>query len=370
MRRTGFLLAAIFLCALAAYGAYSHLSKVDADVTAKDRGDDWWQYKQNALDILEHGLTMPGAGAPYDLPGGFLYNYFLAAIFGLFGPNAEHAYVVHAALIVLTAILYFLIGRRGLPLWAAALFAAGVLFMWWRNALDLLFRLLSENLACPLIALSTLALLRARERDSLRWYAATGALLGAVVLTRLNLELIPLALALVVLLYGAGDLRRRAARAAALLLPALAVIALLAIRNGLVSGHYTIFAAKHLALVPSLGRAGLLATIVKRALYCAGIMIGGMSMRVPGVIGISKHLLAATIGALLWLIVCAWRRRLDFIDAVAVAWLICAYGPFAALPDLGAYGMRFQWPTAPFVVFLAMRLVASITTHLRKSDTP
>jgi 4-amino-4-deoxy-L-arabinose transferase-like glycosyltransferase len=264
-------------------------------------------------------------------------------------------------LLPLAIALYFVIARRVLSPPLALAYPLLVALLLYRNMYaDLTFRLLSENLVMPLIPLAILAFVSARERDSVARYALAGALTGIVALTRQNLEFaIPL-LAIVAFVYGRGDRRRRIVSACTLVAGGIAGLAPLAIRNGLVTGHYTISSPRQWKLVP---RAvwfrdyfGLLMrTFFERALYCLGILSPRLTRGIAWTI--NKQFLLASVAALAQLAPVVRTRRLAFLDAVCAAWLLAAYAPFIALPALGGYGMRFQWPTAPLVVLLACRFV-------------
>jgi hypothetical protein len=362
-------LVTLALCAIAALAAARHRRPLVEDVVTipvsdvirGHRMDDWERYKTLALDILDHGPSMPSLQENYYTPGGFLYCYFVAGVYAMLGRNSALVYVVQAMLLPLAIALWFIVGRRVLtpPLALAYPLLTAVLL--YRNMYaDLTFRLLSENLVMPLIPLAVLAFIAARERDSVALHALSGVLTGIVALTRQNLEFVIPLLALVALLYGRGDRRARIVSACAFIGGAIAGLAPLAIRNGVVTGHFTIASQRQWRLVPKpawfRGRATpLLRLFGERALYCLGILSPRVSHGV--VWAINKQFLLASVAALAQLLLALRTRRLPFIDALCAAWLLAAYIPFVALPSLGGYGMRFQWPTAPLVVLLACRLV-------------
>src|SRR3954469_6795881 len=104
---------AVVVCAGALLVTANRVRPFVDDVTeATSAGDDWLTYKQNAVDILDHGLTIPRVQGAYYQPSGFLYNYFVAAIFAVAGRIPAYVYVVQGAFVGLTVFLYFLIGRR------------------------------------------------------------------------------------------------------------------------------------------------------------------------------------------------------------------------------------------------------------------
>src|SRR5512146_2457598 len=75
-----FLILSALLCCIAAAGIALRLPPSDLTVVT-DTGDDWWNYHRMAVDIVRHGLTMPVVHGVYSVPGGFLYSYFVAAVY-------------------------------------------------------------------------------------------------------------------------------------------------------------------------------------------------------------------------------------------------------------------------------------------------
>ncbi len=110
--------------------------------------DDWFRYWDNAKDISKNGLLLPSQSSVYYGPGSFLYNYFIAFCFILFGENLIPIYFVQSILLAASIILIYyafrdeLSGKIGLLL-LATLFLFGVLDTYKYYT----FKLLSENLA-------------------------------------------------------------------------------------------------------------------------------------------------------------------------------------------------------------------------------
>ncbi|MGH9387809.1 MAG: hypothetical protein ACRD2N_26420 [Vicinamibacterales bacterium] len=68
---------------------------LEHDVTeANSAGEDWLHYHQNALSVVNDGLTMPGVTNGYFRPGGFGYVYFVAAVDAIAGVRSEVVYAV------------------------------------------------------------------------------------------------------------------------------------------------------------------------------------------------------------------------------------------------------------------------------------
>jgi hypothetical protein len=165
------------------------------------QGDDWHFYKRLATSIVNGGLTIPAIDTYTLLPHGFLYNYFVAGVFAVFGINTSYVYVIQAALVGLAASLLWVAARRDTTAWGGAvllLVVGGTLYLDFVTRLS--FRLLSENLFLVMAAACLAALVAAERRRSLALSATAGALLGLAILSRTS----ALASALGLILVGAA----------------------------------------------------------------------------------------------------------------------------------------------------------------------
>ena len=350
-RTVRLLLATLLIVAFVVIGLVRIHPYVDT-MTAENAGlDDWYQYKLNAISILDGGVHIPRVAGPYFIPGGFLYNHFVAAVFLIGGPNSTYVYVVQFACLALCAVLLSVLARR----WMSATLATAYLFVtaafllvtfWWWAA-----QLLSENLTIVLYSVALLLLDRAVERQSMGGYGAAGFLAGMVVLTRPNLIAWPLLLAFLAFWSG-GSLRRRAAAFVMFGIAAAAATMILPIRNLYVAGEWV--TSGYAELIPGLPARELAIVIGKRALFCIGVMIGGWEMSGSHIV-VNKSWLLVSFSAFLSVGFLIARRRLCPIDIACVLTVIAAYGPFLVLPMIGGYGFRFQHPYGPLLLFLVFR---------------
>ena len=69
--------------------------------------DDWNRYARQALDIKHHGILIESVKAPYFGPGGFLYNYFIALFFIVFGDTLAPIFFAQTILICLSVATIF-----------------------------------------------------------------------------------------------------------------------------------------------------------------------------------------------------------------------------------------------------------------------
>ena len=341
----------LLIAAFLAYGAVHVYPYVDDITPENSAGDDWLDYKVFANSILDGGLHIPFIDGPYYIPGGFLYNYFVAAIFAVSGRNPAYVYVVQFGCLALSAVLMSMLARRFMSatlstvyMFVTAFFLL-LTFRWW------VIRLLSENITIVLYPIVLMLLVRAIEKKSLGRFAAAGFVCGLLVLTRSNLIGVPVLLAL--LGWWSGDrLGARVKAAGVFGVFSVLGMSFLPLRNFYVT--HQLMSTRYARLLP-LGTPGEIAVIIgKRFLFTAGIAIGGLNLKGSQVL-INKSWLAVvlvSVGALVYLIV---KRRVLPVDAACVLMVIAAFGPFLVLPKLGGYGFRFQHPYGPLLLFLIFR---------------
>jgi hypothetical protein len=334
------------------------------DVTEADAGDDWREYHLNALSIAQDGPLIVRAKGAYYQPAGFLYNYFIAAVFVVLGPQTGYVYAAHYVLLALGLGLLFLWALRELSFLAATIFVAVSLFVLLVELDVLRHKLLSENLVLLLYPAMLLLASIANRRRTLLTLGAAGAVTGLVLLTRPNLLPLPfLTMGALLIFRRERRVPQRLGDAAVYFVGTLCTFFLLPLRNLLASGH--LVSASYATHLPSGPVREQLASIVEKALFCLGIL-----PRVDGsggwVLGNPRLLLLAVCGVLALLLL-AKLRAVVFDDGMAVAVILAAYVPFAMLPMLGAYGYRFQSPYLPMFLYLAVRAMDVLARRRRES---
>ncbi len=345
---------------VACYRAYPYRDNVNE---ANSRGDDWLTYKQNAISILHDGLSMPAVQKNYHLPGGFIYNYFVAAVFSIGGTNPTHVYFLQAILLALSvgiATLAFkpYLSNKGTAIYFVAVAAVAFFDVCCFYS----FRLLSENLLVFLLPLFYVLFLRAITEASIGKACLAGAMLGLCALCRQNLILLGPMLALLAFFY----LKARPRRTLIALLFAAsfcAVFSLLPLRNYAVTGqlsipviHYTserigwslqTNAPLTAALMLAKGAAALL-YFAKRILFCAGLTT---VLGLPAYY-LKLHWLFIWFGAAAYLVQVIRRRRAEFWEAFAIVFVFLYLAPLIAIADISNYGVRMVVPVMPVVMLL------------------
>ncbi|MBX7052267.1 MAG: glycosyltransferase family 39 protein [Flavobacteriales bacterium] len=201
--------------------------------------DDWNRYARHAIDIKQHGLLIQEVDGPYIIPAGFLYNYFVAGIFMIFGDYPAVVYVIQSILLGLSvSIIHRVFHPMLRPRTSWALFIALILFAFLDIYKSYTFRLLSENLAIFMVSLFFLFTKKMLEIQSLKWKILSSLTLAISVLVRPNI--LPFALAFFVWLFIT---RKRTGvlfkSQLAMMITFILILLLLPLRNYLTADHFT-----------------------------------------------------------------------------------------------------------------------------------
>jgi hypothetical protein len=358
-------------------GAVIRIGDFSIDPVPQQSGDDWYFYHQYAVSIVRSGWTMPGHPGAYERPGGFLYNYFIALVFLLTGSfNSNHVYVVQAALVAVSAGLMTLAARSVVQPRTVLLFGAIVTVSLLLDVYKYYaFRLLSENLLIPLLGAWWVAVLAAfrQPRSNGRW-AASGALLGACVLTRPNL--LPFAAGAVALVWlTRARCGVSAAGVASLALSAAGTLLFLVVRDRIVGGqwgfHVLTFTGSWEDMKPFEWSkewfAWAASFYAKRTLFALGI-----TQPLAPEFRLRPIWIAGWFGTVVFL----WRSRLRLQpwQWLMVAFIALYTLPMVAVGQISNYGFRMVMPVIPAVLLLACcatdpdagsrRTVDSRRTHL------
>ena len=339
------------------------LDDVSLDTTTVD---DWITYKRRALSILHDGLVMPIVSGHYDLPSGFLYNYFVAGVFRLFGENSSYVYLVQAALLGLSISAGYLAFRRYMTPGAGFAYLLTLPFFMYVDVFrHYTVTLLSENLLLFLLPLFFFSLLRCFERDSTLYALGAGLVLGLAFLSRPNVILVaPATVAL--LFFYAKNTRRGYLRLPIAFLVAFGLSSsVLLLRNYAVTGEVSLAAVTYpgywrtpaMALPDRAGAHSVLPTIAtyglyygRRVLFCLGLtFLGSPEYR------LRPHWLLMWAGVFLFLASAMRGRRLEFWEAAALVFVVSYLGPTIAVAQLANYGFRMIVPVVPAALLLSVR---------------
>jgi len=332
--------------------------------TERSTGEDWLRYKRNAVSILDDGLSMPVVRGPYRRPGGFLYNYFVAGVFRVFGVNASVVYVAQSLLLGLAASVMFLTFRRYLSPPAAAVFLAGLIVTLFVDVFrPYTFRLLSENLVMILLPLVFWLTLRSHDHRTIRSAVAAGAVLGAAVLTRPNVVLIGPAVAGLLTLYAPRTSSTRYLLPAAFCLSMVAVVCLMPLRNYVATGSAAIPVLTDTGdwMTPdrtgARPRAALTVENVRTTATYYGrrvlFTMGATTVLSPSY-SVRPHWLLMWGGFVTFLGLVVVRRELAFWQALIATFIVLYLAPLIAVAVINNYGFRMIVPVIPALWLLTV----------------
>lgn len=320
-------------------------------------GDDWVSYKLFADSVLRGGLAMPIIGAYGAQEGtvhGFIYAYFVAGVFAVFGENTAYVYVVQGMLIGAAASLVYLGWRRVLsPLASLVLLIGAAVFVYADIYRSIGFRLLSESLFVFLLAAAFAAYAEAHSRRSAVLALGAGTLLGLAVLSRTNFLVAGLSLLATTVGYALA--RRVGAGVPLMLLLGFAIgMSPLPLRELAATGTPDLILLRPNPgdlYPPPTGSVGeLVEHYGRRLLFTIGFTTAqesGYRWR--------PHWLLLWIGALAWAVWRVGRPRLDAREVFVLIVIVTYLGPVIALSYPSNYGARMITVALPLVLGLGIR---------------
>jgi len=167
-----------------------------------ETGNDWLAYTEFGLDIARNGILLPAVASSYNVPAGFLYNYFVALCFIIFGESLIPIYIIQHIMMGLAVALIYWTFRDKMNGLTGIMFL-GVIFIF--TLLDAgkyyVVRVLSENLMFFTISLFFFCFIRGIEKKNIKLQLFSAFLMGTIVLTRPETILFAAALILVVSLF-------------------------------------------------------------------------------------------------------------------------------------------------------------------------
>lgn len=356
LRRAGDLLAVLIPFVFLAVALLQAAPFVDDVPLNSTDGDDWVSYKLFAHSIFRDGLAMPVIGAYGAQSGtvhGFIYSYFVAGVFSVFGENTAWVYVAQSALLGASASLLYLAWRRVLsPLAALGLLlgAAGLVYVDIYRAIG--FRLLSENLFLFLLMAAFAGLVEAHRRGSGVVALLAGIALGLAVLSRTNFLVASGALLVMSTVYAA---RRRVAAGVTLALIAGFIIGMspLPLRELAATGQPDVLLLKpnpsDLYPTPTESVPAFVEHYARRAVFTLGFT----TAQEPGYRW-RPHWMVLWAGFFAW---AAWRLRRPRLGLreIAVLLVILTYlGPVIAFSYPSNYGARMVTVVLPLVLSLGV----------------
>lgn len=356
---------------------------------ALSSGDDWFMYKEIAQLILHKGIEIPRGIQVYGRPAGFLYGYFVAAIFAVLGENSTMVYVVQAALLGVAVVILFLAFRDRFPRWMLLpVLVLQTSLMYWEVGRWFSMRILSENLLCILVPWAMFFLVRAYRSEKVVDLVLAGVFTGLCHLARPNAILMMPFAAIVLAIYFRRNARPVRRLVGLFVLGAMLGTAPLVVRNVYVTHTVSLKTFSPLFIRPKKGGTDwayfLRAVGIKRKKPRRGSRRPdianpkGMTFfvdRALFVTGIRTYAGPAPHWILMWLGVAFFgvasyrRRRLEYEDALLAAMIVALLGPLIFGGTLTSYGARFMIGGTPLLLLLGLRGIALALPSSRSPES-
>lgn len=365
-------------------------------------GDDWSLYARYALDIKHNSLLMPSVDGSYYFPAGYLYNYFLAFCFLVFGESIYPIYIMQHLMLGFSVAFVYWAFRDKMRNFTSLAFLCTLFFFAYKDVYkNYSSLLLSENLALFTVSLFFFCFIKGFEKDNFVLQLAAAVSMGLSIMSRPNIAvygamLIPIA-ALYYIKKGKPGFTKLPVFAAVLILSS----SLLLIRNYSVCKKLNFlptqassikFIKMYNPIPPSVDlskvNANPLYTILhfnkdivgyaeyaaqqpflffeyyrKKILFC----LGDLSTLSSGY-GLRRHWVIMWIGYAIYLFLrIKDRRKFEMSELAVHLYIVCYYGSLIVSGPINNYGFRMLIPAIFFVLpfaFMALdRLWSGITAY-------
>ena len=319
--------------------------------------DDWSRYARNALDIKHNGMTIPSINGNYFSPAGFLYNYFVAFCFYLFGENPIPIYIIQSILLGFSvALIYWGFRDQMKPLTGIYFLLTLFMFALLDINIHYTFRLLSENLTLFTIAVFFYCYNHGVKKNKISLLITSSIFLGLSIMTRPNI--LPFGIVLIGIML-ASSIKYKNIKPLHLLLFVFFLFAstsLLAIRNHFVCGSWTFFPTEGTSFGISFFHQTnfSLNLLFKKIMFC----LGGLSLLEPAYQWRPHWFIMWATYFIYLFIRIRENRKFEVREITANVFIFCHYGTLLLIaPILGTYGFRLFIPCLliilpfPFIAF-------------------
>lgn len=309
--------------------------------------DDWTRYARLALEIKHHGLLISNLHELYFSPNGFLYNYFVAGCFSLFGENTIPLFLVQNLMLGLSVALVYLTYKNKMNGGITYLFLLTLIGF---ALLDIskyyTFRLLSENLALMLLAIFFYIHIKGLTEHKIRFQFYAIILLGLACLTRPNI--LPFGFLFVVFMSRYFWQKNKFKYYLLFCILFLLSCSFLGIRNYLVCGSWTFLPTEGFSFFEKLfNNPDLTINIMLRKLAFFGGIISAME---PGDWW-RAHWTLIWVGFFIYLFRKGKSKiQFEHWEYSTLLFIICYYGVLLLIAEVQSYGFRYIVPVILFVI--------------------
>ena len=327
--------------------------------------DDWDFYLRNALEIKNGGLLIPSFKDAYGYPGGFFYNYFVAACFTVFGTHVKLVYCIQSILLGCSVVLIFLAFRERMQTRIRYLFLVSLfVFALLDVSSNYSMKLLSENLAVFTISGFVYFLLKGISTGKTIHQLLAVLLLVVSVLTRPALQPYGVLFALLLMLYFFIYKRRERMKAFSLLIILLVGISALAIRNYIVCGKFIFLPAYGMNESFSQINQLSFSFLVKKVLF----MFGYLSALAPEY-RIRPHWILMWIGYITYVVLMIRSRKYNLSEVPLHLFILVFCGFTIFFVTVDSYGFRSFIPVTFVILPFSFIAVNNIWLKRRAGES-
>jgi hypothetical protein len=322
--------------------------------------DDWNRYARFALDIKHNGISIPSVHEDYFAPAGFLYNYFLALCFCLFGENTVPVYILQNLMLGISILLiYFTFEKKLKPFTSFVFLLALITFAFLDIARYYTFRFLSENFSIFLLSVFVFCIGR-KEKPAYLYFASF--ILGLSVLSRPNLLLFAFLffMALGYFLYK-GWMK---GNVFITLISFISAFSLLLFRNLYVTGNLTLLPVEGIHFIRETFTGLSLILLLKKILFCLGIL-----SPLDQALSIRPHWLLMWVFYSIYLVL-KWRskEKMPFEEIIVHLLIFSYFGSLVLVaPVINSYGYRLLLPAVLYLLPFGIMAIETIR-HKKKSS--
>jgi hypothetical protein len=330
--------------------------------------DDWNRYARHAMDIKYVDWLIPGEHGVYNGPGGFLYNYFLAACFIVFGNSVIPVYLVQVILLSVSISLTYTAFKNLLTGLSSKIFFIALILIAWLDVYRYYtFILMSECLTLFFISVFIFNLTKYVSTGKNISLLLSSLFLGLSIATRPTLFPAGFAFILFVVWFACVHKKQGMIK---IILPVAILyfcMSLLAIRNYLVTGDW--------AFLPVLGVSDSMrqfngltsAVIFQKILYFFGYLPA-----FDKAYNIRPHWLIMWLGYIMYLVIN--RRSMPTFHSGELfihLFIILYYISCILFVQVNSYGYRALLPVILLMVVFAVRgYEAAFTFLLKRKNSP
>lgn len=311
--------------------------------------DDWGRYARYAIDIKHNGILIPSIQGNYFTPAGFLYCYFVAGCFIIFGENTVPVIIIQNIILGLSiAFIYYTFRNKMKPLTSLLFLLTLFIFAIIDINKYYTFRLLSENLGIFTISVFFYCFIKGLEKNKLSLQLTASVFLGLSILIRPNIFLFALVLIVIVSFYFIKQKKGTILNLLLFILFLIISSSFLAIRNHFVCNSWTFLPTEGISFTESLFQMNgfSFSLIFKKILFCIGVL----TPLEPDYIW-RPHWIIMWIGYFIYIIIrLKESRKLEVWEITTHLYIICYYILLILIaPRIGSYGFRLLVP-AIFIV--------------------